>query len=400
MSFGWERDVVRTESGFLSLRRSIRYNEQSYQIMNILQVNKFYYPKVGGIEQVVQDIAEGFVDRHTSEVLAARPRGRGTHQHLNGVDVRKTPSFGVALSVPIAPTFPIHLQSAARGADIVHHHLPNPLSAVSDVLANLGSTPVVATYHSDIVRQASALRLYRPLLERFLDSVDQIMVTSQRLLDNSDVLGPYEPKCEVVPLSVDLDVIDTEPREQLDLDVNGPVILCVGRLNYYKGVEYLINAMMAVEATLIVVGDGQRRDDLETLARERGVADRVHFLGYLPESQLASAYRTADLFVLPSVEPSEAFGIVQLEAMARETPVVNTSLPTGVPWVSPDGKTGITVPPREADVLAEAINTLLEDDELRQRYAKQARERVKQRFTRDQMLDRIERIYRETIPKN
>jgi rhamnosyl/mannosyltransferase len=123
-------------------------------------------------------------------------------------------------------------------------------------------------------------------------------------------------------------------------------------------------------------------------------------LGYLPESQLASAYRTADLFVLPSVEPSEAFGIVQLEAMARETPVVNTSLPTGVPWVSPDGKTGITVPPGEADVLAEAINTLLEDDELRQRYAKQARERVKQRFTRDQMLDRIERIYRETIPKN
>ncbi|WP_246984023.1 glycosyltransferase [Halorientalis marina] len=365
--------------------------------MNVLQVNKLYYPEVGGVEQVVQDIAEGLADSHTSRVLAARPRGLGRHEHHNGVEVTKTSSLGVVMSAPLAPTFPVHLRSTARAADIVHHHLPNPLSTVSQLTAGTGKAPVVATYHSDIVRQATAFRVYRPLLERFLDRVDRITVTSQRLLDNSDVLTPYTEKCEVVPLSVDLDAVDTEDPAELDVDTNGPIVLCVGRLNYYKGVEYLIDAMAEVEATLLVVGDGERRTALEQRARERGVTDRVRFLGYLPEPQLAGAYRVADLFVLPSIEPSEAFGIVQLEAMARETPVVNTSLPTGVPWVSQDRETGLTVPPRDVSAMADAITTLLDDDERRQRYAKRARERVEQHFTRDQMLAKVEEIYREEL---
>ena len=361
--------------------------------MDVLQVNKFYYPEVGGIERVVQNIAEGLPSSYTTRVLAARPRGIGREEHHNGVSVTKATSIGVAMSVPLAPTFPLRLRSAARDADIIHHHLPNPLSTVSQLLTNTVDARVVATYHSDIVRQSSVLRLYRPILDRFLDEVDRILVTSQRLLEHSDILSSFEGKCDVVPLSVDLEAIDSEGSTEYDADISGPVVLFVGRLNYYKGIRYLIDAMENVEATLLVAGDGERRASLEQRARDHGVDHKVRFLGYVPESDLSGLYRAANLFVLPSVEPSEAFGIVQLEAMARSLPVINTTLPTGVPWVSKDGETGLTVPPRDAEALAEAISTLLADDSRRQRYGQQARERVEQLFTRERMLRKMAEIY-------
>ncbi|WP_340101757.1 glycosyltransferase [Salinibaculum salinum] len=363
--------------------------------MNVLQVNKFYYPEVGGIENVVQNIAEGLSNSHITRVLAARPRGLGSSDRHNGVNVTKVSSLGVTMSVPLAPTFPVQLRVASRNTDIVHHHLPNPLSTVSQLIVGTDDAAVIATYHSDIVRQTTALKVYRPVLDRFLTCVDRILVTSEPLLNHSTILKQYKEKCDVVPLSVDLDTIDAENTQPLDVDTTGPVILFVGRLNYYKGVEYLVDAMEQIDATLLVAGDGNKRAELEQRARKQGVADRIHFLGYVPDAQLARTYRTADLFVLPSIEPSEAFGIVQLEAMARGLPVVNTSLPTGVPWVSQDGKTGLTVPPRDSDALAEAVNTLLEDDAQRRRYGEQARKRVEQRFTRDRMLTKIQKIYNQ-----
>lgn len=365
--------------------------------MNVLQLNKFYYPEVGGIEDVVQKIAEGLPESYTTRVLASQPRGFGSHENYNGVQVTKTSSLGVAMSVPLAPTFPLRFWSAAKNADIIHHHLPNPLSTVSQQITGSGDTAVVATYHSDIVRQATALKVYRPLLKRFLEKVDRILVTSEPLLDHSSILKPYRKKCDVVPLSVDLEVIDNEDPTPLDIQISSPVILFVGRLNYYKGLEYLIEAMERIEATLLVAGDGERRSKLERQARERDVDDRIQFLGYVSDKKLVSAYRTADLFVLPSVEPSEAFGIVQLEAMAREVPVVNTSLPTGVPWVSLDGKTGRTVPPRNANALAEAVNELLADDSRRRQYGKQARKRVERLFTKERMIDNVQNSYEKAL---
>lgn len=365
--------------------------------MDVLQVNKFYYPKVGGIEHVVQTIAEGLPQSYNTRVLASRPRGFGRRKRHNGIELKKTSSFGVIKGVPLAPTFPIQLRSGAKNADIVHHHLPNPLSTVSQLTAGTGDSTVIVTYHSDIVRQKTTLEVYRPVLRHFLEQVDRILVTSERLLNHSKILEPHKGKCDIVPLSVDLNAIDSENPSLLDVKATGPIILFVGRLNYYKGVEYLIDAMEEIEATLLVAGDGERKSALKQRARDKGVASQIRFLGYVSDKKLASAYRTADLFVLPSVEPSEAFGIVQLEAMARKLPVVNTSLPTGVPWVSQDGETGLTVPPRDATALSDAINTLLQDDERRQCYGEQARKRVEKLFTHKRMLKKIQTIYEQTV---
>jgi rhamnosyl/mannosyltransferase len=293
--------------------------------------------------------------------------------------------------------FPWRLRTAAKNADIIHHHLPNPLSTLSQLTAGSMDATVVATYHSDIVRQSTALMMYQPLLKRFLNSVDRILVTSDPLLNHSSILQPYQEKCDVVPLSVNLNAVDKEDPTPLDVEIASPVILFVGRLNYYKGVEYLVEAMEQTEATLLIVGDGRRRSKLERQARKCSVDDRIKFLGYIPDKQLASAYQTADLFVLPSVESSEAFGIVQLEAMARGVPVINTSLPTGVPWVSLDGKTGRTVQPRDSKALAEAISELLADNSRRRQYSKQARKRVEKLFTKEKMLNNVERSYEKAL---
>jgi rhamnosyl/mannosyltransferase len=313
------------------------------------------------------------------------------------VAVRKASSLGVALSVPLAPTFPAHVRSASRGADVIHFHLPDPLSVISHVLTGPKDAKTVATYHNDIVRQARLLKLYRPVLDQFLDDVDRILVTSPRLRDRSPFLAPYTDKCTVVPLSIDLEEYGDYEGPEHDLPVGGgrPVILFVGRLIYYKGLEHLIDAMVEVDADLLIAGKGDRRESLERRARERGVEDRVSFLGYVDDELLHYCYDRADVFVLPSVAPSEGFGIVQLEAMAYGTPVINTDIPSGVPWVSRDGETGLTVPPEDPETLAEALNMLLADPELRERYGRNARQRVEGSFSRNRMVERTREVYRE-----
>jgi rhamnosyl/mannosyltransferase len=367
-------------------------------LMDVLQVNKFYHPVVGGIEHVVRQLATGLSDQGIpTSVLTARQRGFGKSETVDDIPVTRTSSLGITLSTPLAPTFPVRLRQLSSDADLVHYHLPNPI-AVASYLTTQRSSPVVVTYHSDIVRQAKALRIYKPLLDRFLSEADQIVTTSPRLRDNSEHLQPYVKKTDVIPISIDIDQADCSTgtsREGFSTDET-PTVLFVGRLNYYKGVEYLLDAMAMIEESvnLRIVGDGALRSDLEQRARSLGIDDRVRFLGQVDDETLHACYEAASLFVLPSIEPSEAFGIVQLEAMAHGLPVINTDLPTGVPWVSPDGKTGITVPPRNARALADAIDELLLNSERRDAYSRAARNRVESRFGEEQMIADTIDIYR------
>jgi len=363
----------------------------------VLQVSKLYPPAVGGVETAVGDLSEGLTARgYDVRALVGRERGFGTRERVRGVAVRRCPAIGVAQSVPLAPTFPLAYRREAADAVLVHHHVPNPLGPVSHLLVG-PAVPSVVTYHSDVIRQSTAMTVYGRVLGRFLAAVDRIVVTSPRLRDSSPHLEPFREKCEVIPLSVDPDDYGpgTPRPDAFPVPPDEPYVLSVGRLNYYKGIEWLVRAMASVDAPVVIVGDGPRREHVERLAVDLGIADRVHVLGHVDDRTLRYAYASAAAFVLPSVEPSEAFGIVQLEAMASGVPVVNTALRTGVPWVSVDGETGLTVPPRDAGALAGAIDRLLVDPDLRERFGRAARERVAERFTRERMLDAHEALYRE-----
>jgi rhamnosyl/mannosyltransferase len=363
----------------------------------ILQVSKYYYPDVGGIERAVQTLSEGLVDRGRDvEVIAASDDDSG-RDWVNGVEVRRCKAYGTVQSVPVAPGFLTALREESKRADLIHYHLPNPLAVVADTLVR-PDCPRVVTYHSDIVKQSWALEAYRPLLRQFLGRVDRIVTTSPPLLENSDELQPFREKCEVIPLGIDPEKYRGEPDTTLDcVDPDEPIVLFVGRLTYYKGVKYLIDAARNIDGTVVIVGEGPRRTALEQKAGNSESRSKVLFLGSIPESDLRTLYHLADVFVLPSVEPSEAFGIVQLEAMAAGTPVVNTDLETGVPWVSKDGETGITVATRDSRSLSKNVSALLKNDYIRERFEEEGISRVRSKFSSQEVENRYLKTYKDIL---
>jgi rhamnosyl/mannosyltransferase len=173
-------------------------------------------------------------------------------------------------------------------------------------------------------------------------------------------------------------------------------VLFVGRLVYYKGVEYLIKAMKEVDAELLLIGDGKLRAELTALTNEMGLAHKVHFLGEISDEELPEYYHACDVFVLPSISPAEGFGLVQIEAQACGKPVVSTSLPTGVPFVNLHEKTGLIVPPKNSKALAEAINKLLGSSNVRKEYESRALERAQQ-FRAELMVRRVFQLYEELL---
>ncbi len=362
----------------------------------VLQVNKLYYPWIGGVEKVVQDIAEGLKDELTIDVLACRSKGLGRSRSINGVNVEKATSFGIYWGMPLSPTIPFKLFRNSRDYDILHFHLPFPLAPLSYLAMPRREAKVVVTYHSDIVRQEKLMALYGPLLDRFLQKVDVIIATSPDMVENSPYLRRFKDKCEVVPLSIDLDCFlnspITAPEDELSLE-NERVVLFVGRLSYYKGVDVLLKAMREVDGHLLVVGDGDLRAKLERGRKKYSLEESVTFVGDVSDEELRWYYKRADVFVLPSIAKSEAFGLVQLEAMAYGKPVVNTELPTGVPYVSKHAETGITVEPGDAKELAGALNRLLNDESLANEFGDNAKKRARELFSREEMLNSIQEIY-------
>jgi rhamnosyl/mannosyltransferase len=261
-------------------------------------------------------------------------------------------------------------------------------------------TPVVAQFHSDIVRQRNLLRFYGPFLNAFYRRATCIVLPTPRHIEISPFVSRYKEKCRVVPFGVPLSrfELDKSGRDKVDELRNGlPSVLCVGRLVSYKGVEFLIRALEAVKVRLWIVGTGPLEDSLKNMARERGLAGRIEFLGKLSDQELVRYYHACDVFVLPSITKAEMFGVVQLEAMACRKPVISTDLPTGVPWINQNGKTGLVVSPGNVGELANAIQLLLSNVRRREEMGEAGRARVEQHFTTAKMAEAMLKVYQEMV---
>ena len=174
-------------------------------------------------------------------------------------------------------------------------------------------------------------------------------------------------------------------------------MLCVGRLVSYKGVEFLIRALEGIKARLWIAGTGPLEDSLKQLAKERGLAGQIEFLGRVSDRDLIAYYHACDMFVLPSITTAEMFGVVQLEAMACRKPVISTNLPTGVSWVNQHEKTGYIVPPANSAELAKAIQKLVDNPQLREEMGEAGRMRVEKHFTSTRMAEAMLHVYQEML---
>ena len=367
--------------------------------MNILHLYKDYHPILGGIENHLRWLAEAQAARgHEVTVLVTNPQGMETTiRNEQGVKVIRAARLTTLASTPLSLALPGHL--LRQHPDIVHLHFPYPLGEVSQWLLRRGRATVM-TYHSDVVRQARVLRLYGPILKRILRSMDRILPTSEPYIQSSPWLRPLAEKCTVVPLAIDVDRFQ-RPRPHQVATIRqrfpGPLLLFVGRLRYYKGLDYLIQAMRQVEATLLIIGGGPEAARLGAMSYELGVSHRVHFLGDVGDDLLPAYYQAADIFILPSSHRSEAFGIVLMEAMAAGKPLITTELGTGTSWVNQHGETGLVVPPRDVQALTHAIQTLLADEPLRQRMGQQAQRRARQEFDLPVLVERVLRVYEDVL---
>jgi glycosyltransferase involved in cell wall biosynthesis len=368
--------------------------------IRVLQLGKYFAPHRGGIETHLELLCSGLA--HACEVRVMVAGGGRLAMQTDFFDGLRVDRLATPLTLAATPVCP-GIAGAIRVArpDLIHLHFPNPMAAWG-YLASRSSATLIVTWHSDVVRQRLLGAMMRPLINAVLARASAIIATSPDYLESSPVLSGRRSRVRVIPYGIALEEL-TSPSPAavaaLRQHYRTPLVLGVGRLVYYKGWEYLIAAMRQVDATLLIVGDGPLRPALQRQVAEAGLGERVIFVGELERREITPYYHACEVFALASVARSEAFAIVQLEAMAAERPVVNTALATGVPFVSPNGVSGLTVAPRDPEALAGAINRLLADPAARARYGRAGAQRVAQLFSRDRMVAQTLSLYEELLGK-
>jgi rhamnosyl/mannosyltransferase len=371
--------------------------------MRILHVYKDYYPPVkGGIECHMNILANALTARgvHVSVLVANRSAHFQVASH-NRITVAKAPQWGRWYSAPITPFFFRYLRRFGKNVDIIHFHYPNPTAEFSYLLTHL-ERKTVLSYHSDIIRQQKLEMLYAPFRRVFMHAMDRIIVSSPNIMQSSDTLKPYRHKCRVIPYGIDVHRFEPS-RSQCTPEAikrkhgNKPIILFVGRFRYYKGLHLLIAAMKNIEASLLLIGTGPEESRLRTMVQQGRLQNKITFLGDLSDELTDAYYNACDIFVLPSHLRSEAFGIVQIEAMCCGKPVVSTELGTGTSYANIDRETGLTVRPNDSEALSGAINFLLNNPRARMQMGSCGANRVKQLFSSERMTDQILALYEDLM---
>ncbi|MCM1292324.1 MAG: glycosyltransferase [Bacteroides sp.] len=365
--------------------------------MKILQIGKFH-PIKGGVEKVMFDLTNGLSNRgHKCDMLCAAAKGHYTLQLNHNARLIAVSKLFELKSTMISPAMILRLRRIANDYDIIHIHHPDPMAALALRLSGFKGR-VVLHWHSDIVRQRQLLRIIRPLQSWLIRRADVIIGTSPTYISQSPWLADVQEKCVCVPIGIrPVEEVPEKAVEEIRRRFkNRRIIFAMGRLVSYKGFEYLIDAAQYLPPDCVVAigGTGPLHDSLQKRITDLGLSSRVILWGFVPAIDLPAIYRASSLFCMPSIERTEAFGVVQIEAMSCGTPVVACRIPgSGVSWVNADGLSGLNVEPRRPRELADAIQRVIEspDDSFRTG----ALRRFHDEFTIDRMLEKIEKIYKD-----
>jgi rhamnosyl/mannosyltransferase len=373
--------------------------------LRVCHLGKYYPPAPGGIETHVRVLAQAQAALGAEvQVFCVNHQGGPSRVDRDGpVRVTRFRPAASAAKLDLCPELPGALRRVE--ADVLHLQVPNPTMLLA-LLRARPRVPLVVTYQSDVVRQRLRAAAFRPLERLAYRRARAILATSPTYVPGSRFLRPYvrQGRVEVLPMGLDLapyrepSEADRAEAAAIRARYPGPIWLGCGRLIYYKGFLNAVRALAEVPGTLLVVGEGPDRPALEAEARRLGVADRVALLGAMPYQEVVPYYLAAEAFWFPSNARSEAFGLVQVEAMAAGCPVLNTAIPhSGVAWVSRHEETGLTVPPDDPGALAAAARRLVEEPGLRARLAEGARRRASEQFDHRLMARRSLAIYRRVL---
>ncbi|MBI5621703.1 glycosyltransferase family 4 protein [Candidatus Falkowbacteria bacterium] len=303
-----------------------------------------------------------------------------------------------------------------RQFDIVHLHYPFlgselPVGLLKQLRPN--KTKLVVTYHMDLIGSGWLAKYFAWHVRHFtpwiMKLADKVIVTSRDYVATSQIaplLGTYVDKIVEIPLGADTWILQPAPKDKEllhhhRLTPGTKVILFVAaldRAHYFKGLDNLLQAMTRLQdvppVRLMVIGRGHLRETYEQRAAELNLGDAVEFVGYVGDWDLVKYYNLCDLFVLPSTDRSEAFGLVYTEAMACAKPVIGSNL-AGVRSVIEDGVNGLLVEPNNIEDLAQKMRTILTNDDLAARFGAAGLKKVQEKYNWRSIAGQLDQLYQQ-----
>jgi glycosyltransferase involved in cell wall biosynthesis len=368
--------------------------------IKVLQLGKAYPPvNLGGVEVVIQLLTEG-LNKYGCYCDALGVNGSYTFSQENGEYnnvIYRTKLLTKAFSTLFSTQLISFLCKIKGNYDIIHIHSPDPMSAIALLLCR-PKAKIVLHWHSDILKQKFLLFFYTPVLKWLVKRADLILATSPNYIDGSDYLKKNMHKVKVLPigLNVSKKELSTELEQKLQQKyLNKKIIFSLGRLAYYKGFEYLVRAAKYLPDNWVVViaGEGSEKLKLESIITDEGI-NNVILIGKISEEEKQWHFTHCKIFALSSIFKTEAFAIVQLEAMAYGKPIVSTEIyGSGVSWVNKNNYSGLIVPVKDSKSIAEAINKIIRNPELADRLSKGALMRYRQNFTSKSMIYQLLEYY-------
>lgn len=370
-------------------------------MIKVLHFFKTYFPesKGGGVEQVIFQLAQG-CQAHgiESEVLSLSKQGAARNETVGNHIAHRSKQDLYVASTGFSLSGIRDFKELAREADIVHYHFPWPYMDIAHFAAHI-KKPTVVSYHSDIIKQKTLLKLYAPLMNRFLGSVDRIVVSSPNYAASSEVLTRFKDKVEIIPFGLDRATYPAPSQTKLDhwkQQLGERFFLFVGALRYYKGLDFLLEAAHKNRLPVVIMGGGHQELELKAKAKALGLSNVV-FVGSLPDEDKNALLMLCEAFVFPSHQRSESFGISLLEAAMYGKPMISCEMGTGTTFINIADETGLVVPPRDPDALAAAMNTLWNDRERAKQMGLKAAQRFESMFTSEKMVQRYADLYQDVL---
>ena len=367
----------------------------------ILHLSKYFTPYVAGIEDVCLSVIQAMKGDCEQKVLCFNHEKGNISLKVSGVEVIRADTFGEFARQPISIAYFFLLKKYIQTfqPDIIHLHVPNPLICAYVMFVIPRRIELVVHWHSDIVVQPFIYTFFKPIEKWILKRAHKILITSPIYGEKSDPLRPFRDKFVVLPNIVfqnKMDIVqdDSKRIEQLKEKYNNkPLVFFMGRHVPYKGLEYLIKSEAYIESDckILIAGSGPLTEKLKMMTS----SERIEFIGRIPDNDIRIYMSAAVIFAFPSITKNEAFGVALAEAMyCRAVPVTFTIDGSGVNWVNLNGVTGIEVANKDYLAFAVAIDKLLCNDVLRQKYSDNARQRVLDMFTIPVIKPILKQLYR------
>lgn len=371
--------------------------------MRILHISKYYSPYLGGAENICKYLQKG-TSNHETAVVCFNDKCKDVVEEVNGHKVYRVASWIIVARQALSLSYFWVLKKAIKKfkPDVIQFHWANPFPAWVLLCVIPKNVKLIIHWHMDIIKQKHIYPFIKPVETALLKRADIVCVTSPQYRASSLPLQPFKDKVRIVQNAIDEDNFilrdgDVEKINAVKAKYgNKPIVFFIGRHIQYKGLPHLIEAEKYVKSdcVFVIAGSGRLTDELKAQCK----SSRVHFVGRLSDEDLKLYHYAASVFAFPSVTKNEAFGVALAEAMYCGTPAVTFTIPgSGVNWVSLNGETGIEVPNGDDKAYAEAIDTLLDDDELRGKYGENARKRVMENFTIPKMAEKMEECYKEIL---